>query len=351
MNRRHFIATLGLTATGAAAYSTTMPSKNPYYSGPISPHFDGLRFGLPDTVADKGRLDLLKWQFAGGKARWPSAFPAPGSDRPPQRVDGGALRVSYIGHASFLVQTEGLNILIDPVWSERASPFQWAGPKRVNDPGILLADLPPIDVILLSHNHYDHLDLATLSALTRGHRARIVTPLGNDTILVGHDSSIRVEAHDWEARVRLSERAAVHVEPAYHWSARGLGDRRMALWCAFVIETPAGNIYCVCDTGYRDGAIFRAMKLKHGGFRLALLPIGAYAPRWFMADQHIDPAEAVQIMQDTGSAAAIAHHWGTFQLTDEAIDEPPRRLAEALAAAGRPPESFAVLRPGGVWQG
>lgn len=328
-----------------------MPAKNPYYAGPPSPHFDGLRFGLPDTVADKSRMDLLKWQFAGGKARWPAVFPTPALARPPGRVSGSALRVSYIGHASFLVQTEGLNILIDPVWSQRASPFTWAGPKRVNDPGIALADLPPVDVILISHNHYDHLDLSSLSALTRGHPARLITPLGNDTILLDHDSSIRAEAHDWEARVRLTERVAVHIEPAYHWSARGLGDRRMALWCAFVIETPAGNIYCVCDTGYRDGAIFRAMRVKHGGFRLALLPIGAYAPRWFMADQHIDPFEAVKILQDTNSAAAIAHHWGTFQLTDEAIDDPPKLLAEALEAAKLPPEVFAVLRPGGVWEG
>jgi L-ascorbate metabolism protein UlaG (beta-lactamase superfamily) len=179
----------------------------------------------------------------------------------------------------------------------------------------------------------------------------VITPLGNDAILTAHDSSIRAEAHDWAARVRVSESVAVHLEPSYHWSARGLGDRRMALWCAFVIEAPGGNIYVVADTGYRDGAIFRQMKAKHGGFRLALLPIGAYAPRWFMKDQHINPEEAVKIMRDAGAMRAIAHHWGTFKLTDEAVDEPPRLLAEALAGAGLGPEVFAVKRPGEVWEG
>jgi L-ascorbate metabolism protein UlaG (beta-lactamase superfamily) len=324
--------------------------RNRYYSGPVSDHFDGSRFFQPGGSIDRGLPDLFRWRLGGRRAAWPKRSPSPFADRPPQRVAGGALRVVPIGHASFLIQTHGLNLLVDPVYAKRASPLQWIGPARVNAPGVAFDALPPIDAVLVSHNHYDHLDLAALSALKAIHRPRILVPLGNDAILNAHDRALKAEAFDWGARVELSEDVAVHFEPAYHWSARGLGDRRMALWCAFAIETPDGALYCIGDTGFCDGAIFRDFQQKHGAPRLALIPIGAYEPRWFMKEFHVNPAEAVEIFRLCGARDAIAHHWGTFQLTGEAMGAPPEALRAALAVAGVDESRFRVMRPGEVWQ-
>jgi L-ascorbate metabolism protein UlaG (beta-lactamase superfamily) len=325
-------------------------SRNRYYSGPTSDHFDGTRFFLSDGPRERGLSDVLRWRLGERRASWPERFPSPFADRPPARVAGGALRVVPIGHASFLIQTRGLSILVDPVYARRASPSQWIGPARVNEPGVAFGDLPSIDAVLVSHNHYDHLDLATLSALYSKHRPRILTPLGNDAIMAAHDRSLKSEAFDWGARVALSGEVAVHFEPAHHWSARGLADRRMALWCAFVIETPDGAIYCIGDTGFGEGAIFRDVREKHGAPRLTLIPIGAYAPRWFMKDYHINPAEAVKVFELCGARSAIAHHWGTFQLSDEAIEDPPDALRRALNEAGVEAARFRILRPGEVWE-
>lgn len=350
MNRRRALSLslvgLPLAAVGAVNYRSRT---NPYYEGPESGHFDGLRFHAGSNTRDKSRLDLLKWRFAGERAEWPQKYPSPHRDVPPLRVEGDGLRVSYVGHASMLIQTHGVNLLVDPVWSERASPVTFAGPMRVNDPGVALEDLPPVDAVLVSHNHYDHLDVVTLSALAReGKATRVLTPLGNDVIMREHDPAISAQAHDWGARVEVGRGVFVHFEPCYHWSARGVLDRRMALWSAFVIETPTGAIYQVGDTGFGDGAFFKAMREKHGDFRLAILPIGAYAPRWFMRDQHVDPEESVRIMQILGARRAMAHHWGTFQLTDEPIDEPPQLLRTALTRESVAHERFAVLKPGEV---
>ena len=349
MNRRRalLLSILGLPLAAWASVSHRS-RENPYYQGPESAHFDGLRFHLGPLTRDKSRSDLIAWRFGGERAAWPASFPSPHRDTPPQRVEGEALRVSYVGHASVLIQTHGVNLLVDPVWSERASPVSFAGPKRVNDPGIAFEDLPPIDAVLVSHNHYDHLDLATLTRLGGNVGTRFIAPLGNDAIMGEGVGVQRAEAYDWGARVEVGRGVFVHFEPAYHWSARGVLDRRMALWCAFVIETPSGSIYHVADTGFGDGAIFQRMREKHGGFKLAILPIGAYAPRWFMRDQHVDPEEAVRIMKICGAERALAHHWGTFQLTDEPIDEPPQKLAEALQRENIPQERFAALQPGAV---
>ena len=331
----------------ARARPVNMP-RNSYYNGPRSDHFDGERFFIRGVTRDKTPGDLWRWRFGGHRHAWPRRAPSPFHDHPPARVEGSRLRVSYIGHASVLIQTRGLNILIDPVWADRASPVQWAGPRRVNAPGVALENLPPLDAVLVSHNHYDHLDLATLSRLAKTHAPRVLTPLGNDVIMRRHDRRIDAEAYDWGARVALNGAVAVHFEKAYHWSARSLNDRRMALWCAFVIETPDGAISHIADTAWGDGAIFSAARQKHGDIRLAILPIGAYAPRWFMRDQHVDPEESARIFQMCGARMALAHHWGTFQLTDEPIDEPPRALREALRAAGVAEERFRVCLPGEV---
>jgi len=325
-----------------------------YYDGPKSDHFDGERFFDPHGVAPRTRRDLLRWHLhrraRAARAKWPAWAPSPYIDRPPARVQGAALRISYVGHASMLLQTAGLNLLLDPVWSKRVSPFRFVGPKRVNDPGILFSDLPPIDVVLVSHGHYDHLDLATLSRLAAAHRPRVVTPLGNDTIMRNHDSAIAAEAYDWGDQVNIGKGVVVTLVPTRHWSARNLSDRNMSLWASFVIEAPGGRIYFVADSGYGDGGHFRRARERHGPLRVAILPIGAYEPRWFMRDQHMNPAEAVQAFIDCGAELALGHHHGTFQLTDEAIDAPLVALDDALKDAGIPCERFRTLRPGEVWQ-
>ncbi len=231
--------------------------------------------------------------------------------------------------------------------AHRRSDF-WA--KRVNDPGIAFADLPPIDVVLVSHAHYDHLDLATLSRLAAAHRPRVITPLGNDTIMRNHDPAIAAEAHDWEDQVNIGAGCVATLVATRHWSARNLSDRNMSLWASFVVEAPGGRIYFVADSGYGDGGHFRDTRERHGPFRLAILPIGAYEPRWFMRDQHMNPVESVQAFIDCGAELALGHHYGTFQLTDEPIDAPPIALADALTDAGISTQRFRTLRPGEVWQ-
>ena len=269
------------------------------------------------------------------------------ADTPPQRVTQG-VRFSFVGHASWLIQTGGQNILVDPVWSERASPFRFAGPKRVNDPGIAFDALPPIDCVLVSHGHYDHLDVATLSRLAKTFSPRVITPLGNDRTMKASDRTIRAEAFDWHDRVALGGGLAVTLVPTRHWSARGLFDRNQCLWASFVLETEVGKIFIVGDSGYGTGKHFRSVRDNHGALRAALLPIGAYEPRWFMKDQHMNPSDAVQALADCGAELALAHHHGTFQLTDEAIDAPERELHAALDQANVARDKFRVLKPGQV---
>jgi L-ascorbate metabolism protein UlaG (beta-lactamase superfamily) len=346
LTRRRLVTVLaGLAA--AAGLSAFWTSRMKTYSGLPSDHFDGERFFDPDGVPPKSLGEVLRWQFGGNRQRagWPEWAPSPHADTPPERVDGAKVRFSFVGHASWLIQTSGLNILVDPVWSERASPFSFAGPKRHNDPGISFDALPKVDVVLVSHGHYDHLDVATLSKLATKFSPRAITPLGNDATM---RSAIKAEAFDWNDRIELGNGVAVTLVPTRHWSARGLFDRNKTLWASFVLETPAGKIYVVCDSGYGEGKHFRRVAQAHGPLRLAILPIGAYEPRWFMRDQHMNPSDAVKALQDCGAQQALAHHHGTFQLTDEAIDAPVMALGEALDEAKIPRERFAVLKPGQV---
>jgi L-ascorbate metabolism protein UlaG (beta-lactamase superfamily) len=349
ITRRHVLAVLAGSAAAIGVPSIWLPRMKTY-SGPPSDHFDGLHFVDSDGSPPKSIAQLLRWQLgtARQRAAWPVWVPSPFADTPPSTVTGEKVRLSFVGHASWLIQTSGLNILVDPVWSMRASPFTFAGPKRHNDPGIAFDTLPRIDVVLVSHGHYDHLDVPTLSKLAAKFSPRVITPLGNDVIMRAADVAIKAEGFDWKDRVELAVGVAVTLVPTRHWSARGLFDRNKALWASFVLETPAGKLYIVCDSGYGDGKHFRSVAQAHGRLRLAILPIGAYEPRWFMRDQHMNPADAVKALADCGAQAALAHHHGTFQLTDEAIDAPVIALGEALDEAKIPREKFAVLKPGQV---
>jgi L-ascorbate metabolism protein UlaG (beta-lactamase superfamily) len=317
---------------------------NPYYSGPPSDHFDGLRFFNPDHAeTDRGFRDLLRWKLQERAARWPRSVPMR-QTIPEHRVTG--LRATIVGHASVLIQAGGLNVLTDPVWSDRASPLPFVGPRRVWAPGIAFGALPPIDAVLLSHNHYDHMDLLTLRRLNTEHRPLMVASLGNDAILRRAIQGVRVATGEWWDRIEIGQGGVVTIVPAYHWSSRTGRDRRMALWSGFTLSTNGGCVYFAGDTGYGNGRIFRAVRERIGRPDLALIPIGAYAPRWFMRAQHTDPSEAVQILEDLEAARGLGIHWGVFQLTDERRDEPPELLLEALARRGIPENLFPAGEPG-----
>ncbi len=316
-----------------------------YYEGPRSGHFDGERFfnpgRAPEVPHGRPARFLNRWLGADERAEWPTRLPVR-QTVPPARVEGGEMLVTWIGHATVLVQTQGLNILTDPIWSERASPFSFVGPKRVRAPGVAFERLPKVDLVLVSHNHYDHMDLPTLERLWRRDRPVIVTSLGNDTILRGR--GIEAAALDWGGSRRIGP-AEVIVERNHHWGSRWGTDRNRALWSAFTVKLPGGNIFFAGDTGWGDGS-WVAEAARSGPFRLAIVPIGAYEPRDFMKTNHINPEEAVRIFETLRPAAALGVHWGTFQLTFEAIDDPPRRLAALKRSRGIPPEAFVATEVG-----
>lgn len=315
-----------------------------YYEGPPSDHFDGKRFfnprAAPGTWHAPQRF-FSRWATAGDRAEWPERVPVT-PIVPPRRVDGDEMRVTWIGHATVLVQTQGLNILTDPVWSERTSPFSFVGPKRVRAPGVRFDDLPRIGLVVVSHNHYDHMDVATLRRLRERDRPTIVTSLGNDRLLRSH--GVEAVARDWGGSVRVGP-AEVIVERVHHWSSRWGTDRNRALWSGFTIRLPGGNVFFVGDTGYGDGS-WPHEAARSGPLRLAILPIGAYEPREVMRNNHVNPEEAVRIFERLAPAVALATHWGTVQLTYEAIGDPPRRLAELRRARGIPDHRFVAIEVG-----
>jgi L-ascorbate metabolism protein UlaG (beta-lactamase superfamily) len=251
--------------------------------------------------------------------------------------------VTFIGHATFLVQVAALNLLIDPVYAERASPVAFAGPRRVRAPGVRFDDLPTIAVVLLSHNHYDHCDLGTLRALERRFHPRVVTPIGNGRLLrsagIGH-----VDELDWWQSASTAP-LRITLTQAQHFSSRNMFDRNRALWGGFLVEAGGRRILFAGDSGY--GPHFLEIARRLGPIDLALLPIGAYEPRWFMKDIHMNPAEAVQAHLDLAARQSIAMHFGTFQLTPEGIDDPVHDLAQALRERGVPADRFPTMAVGG----
>ena len=335
-----------------------------YYRGDHSDHFDGARFFNPDGDADTAgvpsggsRAGFFWKYFTGtdGRPAWPKSV-AVKPLAPPARVQGDRMVVTWVGHATVLIQTQGLNILTDPVWADKAGPLG-TGPRRVAAPGIAFDALPKIDLVLVSHNHYDHMDLKTLGTIWRRDQPRIVTSLGNDSVIA--QSGAKATARDWGQRVQVRPGIDVVVTRNHHWGSRWFTDRNRALWSSFVVTLPGGNLFFAGDTGWGDGKWIADAKAL-GDIRLALIPIGAFR---FVAGQmssgsHIGPAEAALMFGQLGAAHAIPIHWGTFRLSYEAYDTPPKMLAEAMrctggrgfdpAAIGTPTEIPAYAKPAAV---
>ena len=271
------------------------------------------------------------------RSRWPRRVEVR-EQRPPS-LDGAAAVVTFIGHSTFLIQTPAGNLLTDPVWSQRAGPFGVLGPERARQPAVRFEDLPEISLVLLSHNHYDHCDLPTLGRLAKRFDPQLVTPLGNRE-LVRSARVRRVEELDWWQSWNGGA-WPITATPARHFSARTPWDRNRALWGGFVFQVGDLRFYFAGDSGYTSA--FREIRERLGAPDLALLPIGAYEPRWFMQAVHMNPEEAVQAHLDLESARSIGMHFGTFQLTAEAIDAPVLALGEALRARNIPAERFSAL--------
>jgi L-ascorbate metabolism protein UlaG (beta-lactamase superfamily) len=286
----------------------------------------------------------------GKRAHWPRRVENPSHAPPPQRVEGAVLKATWVGHSTVLLQTAGLNILTDPFLSTRASPVPFAGPKRVRPAALNAETLPPIDLILLSHNHYDHMDLPALRRIARHHKPHVVTPHGNARWVRRAASSFTIDELGWGEHLD-HKGLRIHVTPALHWSKRGFFDANTALWGAFVVEAPGGPIYFAADTGFGTGSTFAEVRERFGAPRLSLLPIGAYEPRWFMAAQHMNPEDAVAGFGLLGARNALGYHWGTFRLTNEGAERAATDLAAALEAAGTDPARFLAVRPGQVWTG
>lgn len=324
----------GATLGGCCAFSAAP------YRGRPSIHYHHGAFQNEHPRDHGGFWRLLRWQLSRRRGPWRERVAAKPGPPPPRRVEGKGLRVTFIGHATLLLQLDGLNVLTDPVYSARIGPVSGVGPTRVRPPGVRFADLPRIDVVIISHNHYDHMDLPTLLRLQRAFQPRFFVGLGNAAYL--HERGLRrvVELDWWEQR-ELAPGFALHSVPAQHFSSRGLCDFDQTLWTGYVLDSHrAGRVYFAGDTGF--GPHFRAIGKRFGPLRLALLPIGAFRPRWFMSAVHIDPAQAVRAHILLAAQQSIGMHFGTFRLADDGEHEPLRELARALARQ-KPSAPFTVL--------
>lgn len=301
-----------LTALAVLALASCM-GPVPRHDGPPSDHFDGRRFFQQPRV-QKGFLAFMRWQFTREpEGEWVADLAPPAGPPPPPRVTGDAMLVTFVNHATVLIQARGLNVLTDPIWSKRASPFKRRGPARHLAPGVAFDDLPTIDAVLISHNHFDHMDLPTLERLAERDDPLFLVPLANCAYFKGLPTARCTELDWWEFTDALPE-LRIHAVPARHWSRRGLFDTNRALWAGWVIEGPQ-RVYFAGDTGY--GEHFAEIRDRLGPPDLAVLPIGAYLPRWFMAAQHISPGEAILASDVLGAGVSMAMHHACFELADE----------------------------------
>jgi L-ascorbate metabolism protein UlaG (beta-lactamase superfamily) len=307
--------------------------------GPTSKSlFDGKKF-INTVPTTNWSAHVMKWLLNRKGCPWPKWIESTPGETPPERVYGTDLSVSFVNHSTVLIQTAGLNILTDPVWSPRVGPFPWLGAQRVRNPGLTVDQIPKLDLILVSHDHYDHLDLPSVKVFLQRDNPRLLTGLGV-TRSLAIEGIKTGEALDWWQSVAITPDVHAIFTPSRHFSGRGLGDQDSTLWGSFVLTTPAGPIYFGGDTGY--GPHFREIYDQFGPMTLSLLPIGCYQPRWFMKTFHMNPEDAVEAHVDLQSQWSVGIHLGTFRLGDEAYEQPAIDLLKALERKGLDPSCFTV---------
>lgn len=305
-----------------------------------SDHYDGKKFHN-NPLSNHTFNDTLKWMLTRKPARWPKEVVYPKST--PPRFAENELLITFVNHSTLLIQWDGINILTDPIWSQRAGPLQGLGPKRVCEPGINFEDLPPIDLVLISHNHYDHMDLSTLRQIQNQFHPLFITGLGNRDYLERKKLENVIEL-DWWQKITPKAHIDITFVPSKHFSMRNVWNRNKTLWGGFVLKKEDELLYFAGDTAY--GAHFKEIRNHFGSPKIAFLPIGAFEPRWFMEIVHMSPDEAIQAHQDLGSPKSIAIHFGTFRLADEDFDAPARLLNIGLKKNKISEEEFLILKPG-----
>jgi len=315
----------------------------PAYKGEKSDHFNGRTFVNQNGAKAKEFKDVFKWWAHRDQGEWNKVDSLKNYPEVKQRMENDALVVTYINHSTFLIQVGPYNILTDPIWSDRTSPVQFAGPRRMSPPGLNFDDLPPIDFVLISHNHYDHLDVKTVEMLEQRFSPQFYVPLGVSRFL--HDLGIKNSTDmDWWDELKINTEVEIACVPAQHFSGRGMFDRDKTLWAGFVIKYKNKQLYFAGDSGY--GSFFKKIGNKYGPFELSFIPIGAYKPGWFMSPIHISPGEAVDVHFDVRSKKSIAMHFGTFPLADDGRMAPVEDLNRALLNKNVNNHSFIVLANG-----
>lgn len=326
-----------MPVAGICADLSKAVESNSSYQSRYEDTMSGRRYYNIEPVKNISAWDMIKWSVTGQRKTWPAWVEMEPGDNPPKRVEKG-IRYTVVNQATVLIQVDGINILTDPIWSMRVGINSWPGRKRVVAPGITFDQLPPIDIVLISHNHYDHMDIPTLQLLVKRDNPLILTGLGNQgTLHSGGINSVN-ELDWWQSYVR--QNIEIHFVPARHFSCRGIFDYNMSLWGGFVIKTPDGVIYFAGDTGY--GGYAKEIRKKFGHIDLAFIPIGAYEPAWMMQTIHLTPEEAWQVHEDLESRSSVAIHFGTFQLADEGINEPAERLGKMASQNGKSSGKFVM---------
>ncbi len=310
------------------------------WRGPVTDHFDGRRFHSIDPV-EWTAGESIRRIATRRSGHWPDFIPSAPGAAPPERVSGAVMRATLVNHGTVLLQMDGVNILTDPTWARRSIP--WIGTWRRRDPGLRLEDLPPIDAVVVSHDHHDHMDVPTLRRLSAMFQPMILTGLGNAAFLA-RKGILRARDLDWWQSAEIGPGVTVTAVPARHRSGRGLFDRNRTLWCGFVVSGPSGSAYYAGDTG--PGTHFRQIRERFPGLRLALLPIGDSDPAWYLRRKHMGPLDVIPASLELGAATTVPVHFGTFPREDEAQEEPVAQLRAALAAAPEPKPRFAILEDG-----
>ena len=336
MNHKRIFFVIGFALIGLGCSSMHYAKTN---------HFDGnLFYNLdPKEKGGKNIFQVIKWRLT------TNAWPAQVEDlNPPKpelflKIKNNECVITWVNHSTELIQFAGLTVLTDPIFSERASPFSWLGPKRVRKPGVTLQQLPKIDVVIISHNHYDHTDLPSIKKLWAAHRPLFIVPLGNAELLKSQGVDKIVEL-DWWQSYQYDPDHSITLTPAQHWSARGIFDHCKALWGGYLLESHNVKVFFAGDTGYNTH--FKTIRERYGKMDVSLLPIGSYEPRWFMGPNHLNPQEAVQAHLDLGSQMSMGMHFGTFQLSTEGIDDPVLMLHQSLVAQHLSEKTFIAPKNG-----